>query len=145
MLLLNAHLHQLLKGVWLSEGHVRAKQVKREKKQGGSTWLRIVLNEGKNREIRRMLARLGHKVLRLRRVAIGPVLLGNLKSGKTRRLSAAELVAAPRGLGFMIQSAAQFLVTDVVVMGIVVIATIAFVLEFIIRRTIVQVTGSDFV
>src|SRR5437870_3416567 len=43
-------LGQLLKGVWLSEGHVRAKQVKREKKQGGSTWLRIVLNEGKNRE-----------------------------------------------------------------------------------------------
>jgi taurine transport system permease protein len=49
-------------------------------------------------------------------------------------LVAAELVAATRGLGFMIQSAAQFLVTDVVVMGIVVIASIAFVLEFIIRR-----------
>lgn len=49
-------------------------------------------------------------------------------------LVAAELVAATRGLGFMIQSAAQFLVTDVVVMGILVIATIAFVLEFTIRR-----------
>ncbi|RVB74423.1 MULTISPECIES: ABC transporter permease subunit [unclassified Mesorhizobium] len=49
-------------------------------------------------------------------------------------LVAAELVAATRGLGFMIQSAAQFLVTDVVVMGILVIAAIAFVLEFIIRR-----------
>ena len=43
-------------------------------------------------------------------------------------------VAATRGLGFMIQSAAQFLVTDVVVMGILVIAAIAFVLEFTIRR-----------
>ncbi|PBC05644.1 ABC transporter permease subunit [Mesorhizobium sp. WSM3860] len=49
-------------------------------------------------------------------------------------LVAAELVAATRGLGFMIQSAAQFLVTDVVMMGILVIATIAFALEFIIRR-----------
>ncbi|MDG4884408.1 ABC transporter permease subunit [Mesorhizobium sp. WSM4884] len=49
-------------------------------------------------------------------------------------LVAAELVAATRGLGFMIQSAAQFLVTDVVVMGILVIATIAFALEFVIRR-----------
>jgi len=49
-------------------------------------------------------------------------------------LVAAELVAATRGLGFMIQSAAQFLVTDVVIMGILVIAAIAFVLEFIIRR-----------
>jgi taurine transport system permease protein len=49
-------------------------------------------------------------------------------------LVAAELVAATSGLGFMIQSAAQFLVTDVVVMGILVIAAIAFVLEFTIRR-----------
>ena len=49
-------------------------------------------------------------------------------------LVAAELVAATRGLGFMIQSAAQFLVTDVVIMGILVIAAIAFVLEFTIRR-----------
>lgn len=49
-------------------------------------------------------------------------------------LVAAELVAATRGLGFMIQSAAQFLVTDVVVMGILVIAVIAFALEFVIRR-----------
>lgn len=49
-------------------------------------------------------------------------------------LVAAELIAATRGLGFMIQSAAQFLVTDVVVMGIFVIAAIAFALEFVIRR-----------
>lgn len=49
-------------------------------------------------------------------------------------LVAAELIAATRGLGFMIQSAAQFLVTDVVVMGIFVIAIIAFVLEFGLRR-----------
>lgn len=48
-------------------------------------------------------------------------------------LVAAELVAATRGLGFMIQSAAQFLVTDVVIMGIVVIAAVAFLLELTIR------------
>ena len=49
-------------------------------------------------------------------------------------LVAAELVAATRGLGFMIQSAAQFLVTDVVLMGIFVIAAVAFALEWAIRR-----------
>ncbi len=49
-------------------------------------------------------------------------------------LVAAELIAATRGLGFMIQSAAQFLVTDVVIMGIFVIAIIAFALEFGIRK-----------
>jgi 23S rRNA pseudouridine2605 synthase len=84
-------LRQLLKGVWLSEGHVKAKRVKREKKSGQSTWLRIVLNEGKNREIRRMLARLGHKVLRLRRIALGPVPLRGLPTGKARRLSGPEI------------------------------------------------------
>jgi 23S rRNA pseudouridine2605 synthase len=84
-------IQKLLKGVWLSEGHVRAQRVKREKKQGASTWLRIVLNEGKNREIRRMLARLGHKVLRLRRIAVGRVQLRTLASGKARRLTRPEV------------------------------------------------------
>ena len=49
-------------------------------------------------------------------------------------LVAAELIAATRGLGFMIQSAAQFLVTDIVLMGIFVIAAIAFGFEWLLRR-----------
>jgi taurine transport system permease protein len=48
-------------------------------------------------------------------------------------LVAAELVAATSGLGFMVQSAAQFLVTDVVILGIAVIALIAFALELSLR------------
>ncbi|RMT76503.1 taurine ABC transporter permease TauC [Pseudomonas viridiflava] len=48
-------------------------------------------------------------------------------------LVAAELIAATSGLGFMVQSAAQFLVTDVVVLGILVIAIIAFVMELSLR------------
>lgn len=84
-------LQQLLKGVWLSEGHVKARHVKRLKSHGNSTWLRIILAEGKNREIRRMLARLNHKVLNLRRIAIGPIQLKTLAAGKARRLSAGEL------------------------------------------------------
>jgi 23S rRNA pseudouridine2605 synthase len=87
---------QLLKGVWLSDGHVRARRVKRLKTQGESAWLEVVLSEGKNREIRRMLARLGHKVMRLRRVAIGPVRLDRLPSGKARRLKPEELARLRR-------------------------------------------------
>jgi 23S rRNA pseudouridine2605 synthase len=87
---------KMLDGVWLSDGKVRAKAVRRLKPQGESTWVRVVLNEGKNREIRRMLARLGHKVLRLRRVAIGPVQLDKLPKGKSRRLSLPELEALKR-------------------------------------------------
>ena len=86
-------LKQLLKGIWLSEGHVKAMRIKREKRQKDSTWLRIVLNEGKNREIRRMLAKLEHKVLRLRRIALGPVTLGTLPGGRSRRLRADEVAA----------------------------------------------------
>jgi taurine transport system permease protein len=61
-------------------------------------------------------------------------------------LVAAELVAATRGLGFMIQSAAQFLVTDVVLVGIFTIALVAFALEWAIRtleRRLVPWSGRD--
>jgi 23S rRNA pseudouridine2605 synthase len=86
-------LQKLLKGIWLSEGHVKARSVKMLKSHGGSTWLRIVLSEGKNREIRRMLAKLEHKVLNLRRIAIGPIELKALATGKSRRLTKPEVEA----------------------------------------------------
>lgn len=84
-------IQKLLKGVWLSDGHVKARSVRPLKRQGESTWLRIVLSEGKNREIRRMLAKLEHKVMRLKRIAIGPIDLGRLGTGKSRPLSPGEL------------------------------------------------------
>lgn len=84
-------IERLQKGVWTSDGLCRAKRVKKLGKQGNSTWLHVVLAEGKNREIRRMLAKLGHKVLNLRRIAIGPLHLSRLKRGKARRVSLDEL------------------------------------------------------
>jgi 23S rRNA pseudouridine2605 synthase len=82
---------KLTEGVWISDGKARAQRVKKLGTRGQSTMLEIVLAEGKNREIRRMLAKLGHKVLHLRRVAIGPVHLGKLRKGKARKLSLPEL------------------------------------------------------
>ncbi len=84
-------MQQLLTGIWLAEGHVKAASARKMKKQGDSTWLRVVLSEGKNREIRRMLAKLGHKVMRLKRVAIGGVQLDRLPKGKSRKLSLEEI------------------------------------------------------
>ena len=55
-----------------------------------NTWLEIVLDEGKNRQIRRIFDRLGIEVLRLVRVAIGPIQMGELKKGETRPLTLAE-------------------------------------------------------
>jgi 23S rRNA pseudouridine2605 synthase len=89
-------LQKLLQGVWLSDGHVKARHIRRVKSQGESTWLEIVLSEGKNREVRRMLARLNHKVLRLKRTAIGPVTLGRLPSGRSRPLGKDELARLRR-------------------------------------------------
>jgi 23S rRNA pseudouridine2605 synthase len=58
-----------------------------------SAWLEIVLDEGKNRHIRRLLAALGIEVLRLVRVAIGPLALGALAKGEWRRLTTDEVQA----------------------------------------------------
>jgi len=55
-----------------------------------NAWLEIVLDEGRNRQIRRVLAALDMNVLRLVRVAIGDVALGDLGKGKFRSLSTAE-------------------------------------------------------
>jgi 23S rRNA pseudouridine2457 synthase len=56
------------------------------------SWLRIVLHEGKKRQIRHMTAAVGFPTLRLVRVAIGPIELGNLKEGEWRKLSEGEIV-----------------------------------------------------
>jgi len=53
-------------------------------------WLRIVLREGRKRQVRRMTAAVGHPTLRLVRVAIGPLKLGNLAPGEWRDLTAGE-------------------------------------------------------
>lgn len=56
-------------------------------------WLLIVLREGRNRQIRRMLAALGRRIVLLRRIRIGPIVLGDLRSGATRPLTADEVAA----------------------------------------------------
>lgn len=90
----------LTQGVRLAEGWAKAKRVKIRSARGKATLLEIVLAEGRNREIRRLLARAGHKVLKLKRVAIGPLRLGDIPVGEFRRLRAdeiASLQAATRG------------------------------------------------
>lgn len=61
-----------------------------------NAWLEIVLDEGRNRHIRRLLDAQGYEVLRLVRIAIGPVALGNLPKGGWRHLTAPEIAALRR-------------------------------------------------
>jgi 23S rRNA pseudouridine2605 synthase len=63
-----------------------------------NTWLEVVLDEGKNRQIRRILAHLQVEVLRLLRVAIGPLKMGELAKGSSRPLTDAEKQALDRAM-----------------------------------------------
>ncbi|MEM8734027.1 MAG: pseudouridine synthase, partial [Planctomycetota bacterium] len=74
-------LDKLKKGVYLSEGFARIDGARIKKQRKASTELEIVLSEGKNREIRRILARAGHKVVVLRRIAIASLRLAQLPVG----------------------------------------------------------------
>lgn len=79
------------------DGEFLAAQSVRVLRQGEKrAWLEIVLDEGKNRHIRRLLGGLEINVLRLLRVAIGSLLLGTLAKGKTRLLTDAEVAALRR-------------------------------------------------
>ena len=86
-------LRKLEQGVYLAEGVARATRCKFLKKAKNGCWLELVLDEGRNREIRRMLAKIGHKVRVLKRVAIGSLKLGDLPTGAHRRLFSSELRA----------------------------------------------------
>lgn len=84
-------LAQLRRGVQLAEGFTKITGITIKRHYKKSTILEMVLQEGKNREIRRVLARVGHKVMRLVRVATGPIKLGELEPGQSRRLTSKEI------------------------------------------------------
>ncbi len=86
-------LETLKRGLHFAEGKFRVRDVRRVGARGKSTLLELLLTEGQNREIRRLLARVGHKVLHLERIVFGPLKLGKLAPGKFRALSNTELKA----------------------------------------------------
>jgi len=101
-------LEVLRQGVILNDGRTRPAQVEhlaeppmlpdrsvpiRFRKNVPTAWLRLTLREGRNRQVRRMTAAIGHPTLRLVRVAIGPISLGELVPGQWRDLSDQELAA----------------------------------------------------
>lgn len=89
--------HALRKGLRVSGGDFLRVRDARILRQGDrNTWLAIVLDEGKNRHIRRMFEECGVEVLRLVRVSIGPLALGDLAKGESRPLTAEEKSALDR-------------------------------------------------
>jgi pseudouridine synthase len=84
-------LAKLRRGIHLAEGFCRVESLHVKGKHKGSTDMVIVLNEGRNREIRRILARVGHKVVRLKRIGVGRLKLADLPVGAWRRLMPTEI------------------------------------------------------
>ena len=92
-------MERLVRGIEDAGDRLRASSVgaavppKDSEDAGAGAWLVISLKEGKNREIRRMMTAIGRKVSVLRRIRIGPLLLGTLGSGAFREVTDEEVDA----------------------------------------------------
>jgi 23S rRNA pseudouridine2605 synthase len=84
---------QLLSGVELEDGPARADAFRVVDSVPGRVLVEVVIHEGRKHIVRRLLAECGYPVTRLVRTAIGPIRLGDLKAGRTRRLTPAEVAA----------------------------------------------------
>jgi len=91
---------QLNAGVEMKRGDfAQPLSVRRREDRGKYTWLDVVLTEGKNREVRRMIEAVGFKVLKLVRTRIGPLTLEGLEVGKWRELTSGEAASLRRAKG----------------------------------------------
>ncbi len=99
-LLSEDQLQRLREGVELSDGPTRPAEVKRIRDSARFTFFEITITEGRNRQVRRMVEALGAKALKLVRVKIGAIGIGDLEIGKYRALTPAEIRSLqPRSSG----------------------------------------------
>ena len=84
-------IRQLLDGVTLEDGPTAVDAFRVVSAHAGRSLVELVIHEGRNRIVRRLLEKVDHPVVRLSRTAIGPIRLGDLRSGQVRQLSADEL------------------------------------------------------
>ncbi|MGQ9755529.1 MAG: pseudouridine synthase [Desulfotomaculales bacterium] len=87
----NRDLNKLRRGIMLSDGPTAPARVAVIKKDPETTLLKVSIHEGRKRQIRRMLAAIGHPVIELKRIAVGPLTLGELRVGEFRHLTPEEV------------------------------------------------------
>jgi pseudouridine synthase len=92
-------LEQLQRGVVLEDGLARAVRAAVLRSEPDGTWVRVVLIEGRQRQVRRMLAAVNCEVDRLRRVRIGSLRLGDMELGQVRRLHQREIDSLRQSVG----------------------------------------------
>lgn len=84
---------ELTQGIELEDGPARVDSFRLIDSNGGRVLVEVILHEGRKHIVRRLLAEVGYPVLRLIRTSIGPIKLGDLKLGRTRRLTRTEIAA----------------------------------------------------
>ncbi len=94
-----SQLRRLRSGIELEDGTTAPAEVMLVAQGGGESRLRITIAEGRNRQVRRMCRAIGHPVRRLKRVAVGPVRLGELSLGAVRKLSEGQVQALREAAG----------------------------------------------
>ena len=85
-----AEVKRVESGVWLAEGRTGPARIRIRKRGRHVSHVEVTLTEGRNRELRRIFARIGHPVLSLRRIRVGPLSIRGLRIGQYRRLKAKE-------------------------------------------------------
>ena len=88
---LDVKARRLEKGVVIDGKKTAPAKVSIKHKQDNTTELTITIHEGRNRQVRKMCSAIGHEVIRLKRVAIDDIILGNLPLGKWRHLNPVEI------------------------------------------------------
>lgn len=81
----------LERGVYLEDGKTAPAKIRKVRKEEANSWIEVVIHEGKKRQVRRMLERVGHSVIRLKRTKIGALTLGDVPIGSYSHLTPAEV------------------------------------------------------
>ncbi len=92
-------IERLKKGVKLEDGVTLPAEVRAKESADKNSWVEIGIREGRNRQVRRMCEAVGHPVMKLKRISVGPIKLGRMKQGEWRFLNEKELRELKRVMG----------------------------------------------
>jgi 23S rRNA pseudouridine2605 synthase len=88
----DGQIDNLEKGIYLDDGKTAPAKIKKIRKEEANSWLEITIHEGRKRQVRRMFDRVGHSVIKLKRIKTGNLMLGDLAEGSYRYLTPAEVL-----------------------------------------------------
>ncbi len=88
----DSQIENLEQGIYLDDGKTAPAKLKKVRKEEANSWLEITIHEGRKRQVRRMFDRVGHSVIKLKRIRTGSLVLGDLAEGAFRYLTHDEVM-----------------------------------------------------